>query len=207
MSADELLVVSPEKVAVRAGLPLPLTEAQREVVAEAISDAFGDVAAYLGKPPLPVTLVQCGVRGNGRGGWQLAHDPVIEVLSAVAETGPGGELTGLYTITYRAGLNPAENPVYGKALARYVRAAAAASPEVRRVVQTDAPGTRLIKQANVEGQGITWEDASGGAAAGSGAAGAPPALDSLKRWRRRGVNQQPGIAPHPLEITWRWPWP
>ncbi|MFI6536646.1 hypothetical protein ACIBHY_29640 [Nonomuraea sp. NPDC050547] len=206
MSADELLVVSPEKVAVRAGLKLPLTEEQRETVAEAIGDAFGDVAAYLGRPPLPVTLVQRGAQGNGRGGWQLAHDPVIEVLSTAAETGVNGELTGLYTITYRAGLNPAENPVYGKALGRYISASAAAHPMVRRVVQSDAPDARLIKQANVEGQGVTWEDVSGGAA-GSGAAGAPPSLDSLKRWRRRGVNQQPGIAPHPLEITWRWPWP
>ncbi|MFI6634281.1 hypothetical protein ACIBI7_35830 [Nonomuraea fuscirosea] len=206
MSADELLAVTPEKVALRAGLKLPLTEEQRETVAEAISDAFGDVAAYLGKPPLPVTLVQRGARGDGRGGWRLAFDPVIEVLSAVAETGPDGELTGLYTITYRAGLNPAENPVYGKALTRYVRAAAAAAPEVRRVVQRDAPDTRLIKAASVEGQSVTYEDAGGGAA-GSGAAGAPPSLDSLKRWKRRGVNQEPGITPHPLEITWRWPWP
>ncbi|WP_433513738.1 hypothetical protein ACQP2T_61015 [Nonomuraea sp. CA-143628] len=206
MSADELLVVAPEKVAVRAGLTLPLSEEQRETVAGAISDAFGDVAAYLGKPPLPVTLVQRGARGDGRGGWRLAYDPVIEVLSAVAETGVDDELTGLYTITYRAGLDPIANPVYGKALGRYVSAAAAAHPMVRRAVQTDAPQTRLIKQANVEGQGVTFEDTSGGAA-GSGAAGAPPTLDSLKRWRRRGVNQQPGIAPHPLEITWRWPWP
>ncbi|MEU4513209.1 hypothetical protein AB0G05_27245 [Nonomuraea wenchangensis] len=206
MSADELLVVSPEAVAVRAGLTLPLTQEQRETVSEAISDAFGDVAAYLGKPPLPVTLVQRGVGGDGRGGWRLAHDPVIEVLSAVAETGPDGELTGLYTITYRAGLNPAENPVYGRAVTRYVRAAAAAAPEVRRAVQRDAPDTRLIKAANVEGQSVTFEDVGGGAA-GSGAAGAPPSLDSLKRWKRRGVHQPAGIAPHPLEITWRWPWP
>ncbi|MGR6924562.1 hypothetical protein ACU635_60815 [[Actinomadura] parvosata] len=120
MSPDELLVVSPEKVAARAGLTLPLTEEQRETVAEAIGDAFGDVAVYLGMPPLPVTWVQRGARGDGRGEWRLAFDPVIEVLSLVAETGPDGELTGLYTITYRAGLNPQENPVYGKAVTPYV---------------------------------------------------------------------------------------
>ncbi|MET8006165.1 hypothetical protein [Nonomuraea glycinis] len=202
---DELLVVTPERVAVRAGLPLPLSEEQRLVVAEAIGDGFGEVAAYLGRPPLPEEIEEAGVLPDGRGGWELVHGPADEVLSAVAETDAGGDLTGRYTVTYRAGLDPASNSVYGRALARYVAAAAAASPMVRRVVQQAEPDARLVKQANVEGQGITWED-SGGGEAGSGAAGAPPTLDSLKRWKRRSVYQEPGIAPHPLEVIGRRPW-
>ncbi|MEU4703378.1 hypothetical protein [Nonomuraea dietziae] len=201
---ETLELVSPERVAVRAGLSLPLDPSQRETVAEALDDALGEVAAFLGKPPVPWTVTERGVSGDGRGGWRLRHHPVVEIQSVTAETDPvSGGLSGLYTVVYTAGLDPAADRVYGMALARYLAAAAAASPMVRRLAQ-DVPGARLVKRANVEGQGVEFEDAAG--TAGSGAAGAPPALDSLKRWRKRGAFQEPGIAPHPLEVTWSRPW-
>ncbi|MER5322359.1 hypothetical protein [Streptosporangium roseum] len=197
------MTVTPEKVAVRAGLPPELDAAHRAVIEEAIEDAYGGVAAYLGYSPVPATFTERGLRPNPGGTWQLQHDPVIEVLSATPETDPvNGQPTGLFVVVYRAGLDPHADPVYGRALMRYVAAAAAASPMVRRLAQ-NVPGARLIKTVNVEGQGVGYED-SGAGAPGSGAAGAPPTLDSLDGWQRRAVSQRPGIGPHPMQTGAAW---
>ncbi|SDH67149.1 hypothetical protein SAMN05421505_12022 [Sinosporangium album] len=192
--------VIPERVAARAGLPLPLAPAQRAAIEEAVTDALAQAAAELGKLPTPETITETGVRPGPRGGWQLSYDPVIAVESAAPESGQDGHPTGLYTVTYRAGLDPATDRVYGQALSRFVAAAAAASPMVRRLAQ-NVPGARLVRQVNVEGQGITYEDTPT-SSSGSGGAGAAPTVDSLKRWKRRGAYQQPGIAPHPMEGWW-----
>lgn len=194
--------VTPEQVAVRAGLPLELDASTRTLIEEAIDDAYGEVAAFLGYSPLPETFVDRGV-APGVGAWPLRHDPVIEVISAEPETDPqSGYPSGLFTITYRAGLDPHDDPVYGKALKRYVTAAAVASPMVRRLAQ-DVPGALLRTGVSVEGQSVTYES-SGAGAPGSGAAGAPPTLDSLEGWQRRTVSQRSGIGPHPMQTGAAW---
>ncbi|WP_433542083.1 hypothetical protein ACQP10_37995 (plasmid) [Streptosporangium sandarakinum] len=195
--------VRPEQVAMRAGLPLELDADDRAVIEEAIEDAYGDVAAHLDYSPVPATFTERGLRPNPGGAWQLQHDPVIEVVSATAEADPvSGQPTGLFTVVYRAGLDPVADPVYGRALKRYVLAAAAASPMVRRLAQR-VPGARLVASVNVEGQGVTYES-SGAGAPGSGAAGAPPTLESLDGWQRRAVSQRPGIGPHPMQTGAAW---
>ncbi|MEU4331372.1 hypothetical protein [Nonomuraea dietziae] len=194
-------LVTPEKVAVRAGLPAALDADDRALVEEAIDDAFAEVASHLGRSPVPETFTQRGVVQDGRGGWCLDYEPVIEVVSATAETHPvNGALTGAYTIVYRAGLDPESDPRYGRVLRRYVTWSAAVSPIVRRLTQ--AKGVRLQTSVNVEGQGVVYESTQ--SAAGSGVAGAPPTLADLDEWVHHTVYQAPGRAPHPIETGTAW---
>ncbi|MFG6197760.1 hypothetical protein [Nonomuraea sp. JJY05] len=194
-------VVTPEKVAVRAGLPTPLDADVRAAIEEAIQDAFDEAATYLGRSPVPETFTQRGVVPDGRGGWLLDHEPVIEVLSATPETHPvTGVTTDAFTIVYRAGLDLESDRRYGRVLRRFVTWSASASPIVRRIAQDK--GIRLITSVNVEGQGVTYE--SGQAAAGSGVAGAPPTLADLDEWVGHTVYQRPGRAPHPIETGAAW---
>ncbi|GAB2467628.1 hypothetical protein GCM10027187_39770 [Streptosporangium sandarakinum] len=194
-------LVTPEKVAVHAGVPTRLEPGDRAAIEMAIEDALAEVAAYLDRPPLPEQFTERGVVPDGRGGWSLNYDPLIEVVSATAETHPvTGEATGAYTLVYRAGLDPAADRRYGAVLARFVSWAAAAHPIVRRLVQ--AKGVRLQASVNVEGQGVTYESTQ--VAAGSGVAGAPPTLADLDGWVRHTVYQAPGRAPHPIETGAAW---
>ncbi|MEU4229493.1 hypothetical protein AB0F17_34795 [Nonomuraea sp. NPDC026600] len=196
-------IVNADEVAVRAGLTLPLDATARATVEVALEDAYAEVTAYLGRPPLPETFTQKGVRADGRGGWLLNYDPVVEVLSVVREPDamdPAWEYSPLrFTITYQAGLDPAADPRYGRILARYLKWAAANSPIVRRLAQ-QIPGSRLIASVNVEGQGVSYESA----ATGPDAAGTPPTLASLDEWVRPIVYQAPGLGPHPVETGMAW---
>ncbi|MFC4014611.1 hypothetical protein ACFOY2_45825 [Nonomuraea purpurea] len=194
-------LVTPEKVAVRAGLSTPLDADVRAAVEEAIEDAFDEAATYLCCSPVPETFTQRGVVPDGRGGWRLDHEPLIEVLLATPETHPvTGVTTDAFTIVYRAGLDPDGNRRYGRTLRRFILWSAVANPIVRRVAQ--AKGIRLVTSVNVEGQGVTYE--SGQAAAGSGVAGAPPTLADLDEWVTYTVYQRPGRGPHPIETGAAW---
>ncbi|WP_449065244.1 hypothetical protein [Planomonospora algeriensis] len=193
--------MTPEKVAVRAGIPAPLTADDRAAIEEAIEDALAEAGAYLGRPPLPEQYTQRGVVPDGRGGWLLDHEPLIEVISATAELHPvTGEPVGSYTIVYRAGLDPEADRRYGRVLARIVAWSAAASPIVRRIAQTK--GVRIRTSVNVEGQGVTYESSQ--AQAGSGAAGASPVLAELDEWVAHTVYQAPGRGAHPIETGTAW---
>lgn len=194
-------LVTPEQVAVRAGLPTPLDAGVRAAIEEAIEDALAEAATYLCRSPVPETFTQRGVVPDGRGGWLLDNDPLIEVVSAVPETHPvTGVTTDAYTITYRAGLDPESDRRYGRVLRRFVTWSAAANPIVRRVAQDK--GIRLITSVTVEGQGVTYE--SGQAAAGSGVAGAPPTLADLDEWVGYTLYQRPGRGAHPIETGAAW---
>ncbi|MGW2223732.1 hypothetical protein ACWCSD_52840 [Nonomuraea sp. NPDC001684] len=194
-------LVTPEKVAIRAGIPTPLDADVRAAIEEALDDALAEAATHLDRSPIPEAVTQHGVVPDGRGGWLLDNEPVIDITSVTPETDPGtGNLTGRYTITYRAGLDPETDRRYGRVLRRFLLWSAVANPIVRRTAQ--AKGVRLIASVNVEGQGVTYE--SGQAAAGTGVAGAPPSLADLDAWVSHTVYQRPGRGPHPIETGAAW---
>uniref|UniRef100_UPI003F499A56 hypothetical protein n=1 Tax=Streptosporangium sp. CA-235898 TaxID=3240073 RepID=UPI003F499A56 len=190
-------VVTPEDVAGRIGLTTPLTTQQRSILQAAIRSGLAAVTAHLHVSPVPRQVTERGLLPSGDV-WPVTHEPLVEILSVTAET-VDGVPTGAYTVVYTTGLDPDADPAYRDVLAEYVVAHAAAMPHVLRL----APGTRRVKSSSLEGQSVSYE---GDPQAGSGAAGAPPSLASLSYWRRLGVSQDPGIAPHPLDEagqTWR----
>jgi hypothetical protein len=181
------LVVSPETLALRAGIPLPLSAADRELIIGWIRDAQADVRAYLGVPIMPAVFIETG-RYDVGGEWNLTPlaEPVIEITSAVAET-IGGQLTGAYTITYLAGLNAKDDPdLYP--IVRYIIAHALNQPGFTLLwkVVTSAKGE--VTSLSTEGQSISYGPATlgGGGAVGSGAPGSLPDLSSLDYWRVAG---------------------
>lgn len=197
------MLVSPESIGVKAGMTLPLTSEQREIITDAILDAQSDVGAYLARAILPTVYTETGRYDNGTGGWNISEDnwPLIEVLDATPET-RDGQLTGLYTITYRAGLDAKNDPALYPII-RYVKAAALNSPEVTRLWKTATKTKGDVKSVTTEGQSITYDKATlgGGGTAGSGAPGSLPTLASLDFWRLAGreVFQR--------ETPYRPPWP
>ncbi|MBG0818746.1 hypothetical protein [Planomonospora sp. ID82291] len=203
MPDSDTALVTPEQVAARAGLPLPLDAAARATIEEALEDAYAEAAVHLGRPATPETFTQRGVLADGYGGWLLDNSPVLEIISVQVENGAtapvwGPTAAGTHTVTYRAGLDPAADRRYGRALARFLKWSAAGNPMVRRLAQ-NVPGARLQASVNVEGQGVVWE-----ATAAADAAGAPATLSSLDEWVKPVVYQAPGIAPHPIETGAAW---
>lgn len=193
------LVVTPEEVAKRSGLTLPLTEDQRELVIDEILDAQSDVSAYLGRAIVPSIYTEPERYDDGFGRWNLTplDDPVIEVLTVTPELRIDGQPSGLFTITYRAGLNAKDDPEL-RPIRRYVSAAAMNSPTFLRMWRTTTNAKGEIRSVTTEGQSVSW----GPATLGGGAKGQPgelPSLRSLDRWRLAGrrVFQRRTIAPPP----------
>ncbi|MFC6883355.1 hypothetical protein [Actinomadura yumaensis] len=190
------LIVSADDVAVRARLPTPLPAVHRMLIEAAIRDAQEDLEGYLGRPLSPRTYTDSGVWPNPGGGWTLTHDRVLEVLTAVPEVWPGsGEQTGMFTVTYRAGLDAANDPELAP-IRRFVRAHAQYSPEVQRLAREVVPDAgRVAKSASTDGQSATWEADVPTPAPGSGVAGELPTKASCDRWRIAGrrVSQRPGV--------------
>lgn len=186
---NDTLVVSPETIAVKAGISLPLSAEDRDTLTEAILDAQADVEGYLGRPVVPITYVETG-RYPGADGWDLVEhgdDPVVTVISAIPETdAETTQPTGYYTVTYTAGLDARREEVL-RPIRRYITAHAMNSPEITRLWVT-AGGRGQVKTVSAEGQSITFESATlgGGGNAGSGNPGALPTLSSLDRWRLAG---------------------
>lgn len=197
LPGDERLLVSPETLAVRADMALPLSDALREVITDTILAAQADVVAYLGQPIVPTVFTQRGCVPYGSG-WDLtAHDDtdVIAVLDAVPETVAGtGTLTGRFTVVYVAGLDARTDPALTP-IARYVAAHALNSPEFVRAWER-AGGEGTVRTVAAEGQSITYEAATLGATGGrpgDGGPGSLPTLGSLDTWRVAGrrVHQAP----------------
>lgn len=180
------LVVSPEALAKKAGIPLPLSEEDRELVIECIRDAQSDVTAHLGREIMPAAYSETG-RFDVGGQWNLETDePIIEITQVTTELS-GGQPTGLFTITYIAGINAKDDPVL-RPIVRYVTAHALNSPEFVAWWKTETKPKGDIKSVTTEGQSISYDKVSlgGGGTAGSGAPGALPTLKSLDRWRLAG---------------------
>lgn len=188
------LVVGVDVVARTAGFPLPLSASARETIIDLIMDAQADVEAYLGQPISPVQKVATGLYPHPTG-WALPEPGTV--VSAAPEYDPAGLATGLYSVTYRTGLDAAHDAAL-RPIRRYVKAHAAALTRQDPVALT-VKIARSIKSVNVQGQGITYGDEIGQApgAVKVGSPGSEPTLVSLSRWRVAGrrVFQRAGASP------------
>ncbi|MFE2723904.1 hypothetical protein [Kitasatospora sp. NPDC059327] len=183
------LVTSPEAVADHAGIPLPLTEAQRDGLRTAIEDAQADVEAYLSRPLVPRLAMLNSVRpapGMDLGSWQ-----------AWAHCGPDDDFTvdgwtarpdGTYDVRLRVGLDgAAERPIR-----RYVTAHAAETIRNTPASGSGASGRR-VSSLSAEGQSISYE-----AAPSAGQPGALPVLVTLDGYRQPPVY----VRPRPAAAPW-----
>lgn len=197
------LVVQPELIARRLGLPQPLDERDRWIIEQAIIDAQADLEAYLGRPITAQQYTQTGMLPVG-GDYNLTHWPVIAIISTTAETGPDGRPTGLFTVVYTAGLDGVNDPEL-EPIRRFVRAHALYSDGVQALFRRLAPDqARKVTSLGVEGQNVTYADtyAVAADAAQVGLPGALPTFKSVDRWRLAGRRvHQP-----PTRTTELWPY-
>lgn len=191
------MAVSPETVAVEAGMTLPLTASQRQVITNAIRDAQTDVSAYLGNRPLfPVERVETGLFPWDEG-WQFdsGDEEVLKVLEVTAEA-VNGTLTGYYTVRYLMGLDTLNDPAL-RPIVRYVVAHAMNSPSFLRMWRTATNDQGTVRSVSAEGQSISFTPSTFGGAentkSGDKTPGALPDLSSLDFWRHAGrrVHQGP----------------
>ncbi|MGW0033091.1 hypothetical protein ACWDXD_25150 [Streptomyces sp. NPDC003314] len=184
------LVTSPEAVADELGLPLPLTAAQRDDLLTAIRRAQADVVGYLGRPVVPQLVTRPGLTPRwGRdedledpATWSFDTGDLAQVSAYRPRDG------GTYDVDFLVGLDGATiDPI-----TRYVTTHAAEA-ERQRPGSAAAQGRR-VSSVSAEGQAVSYESAPA-----AGQAGALPALDSLKRWKR--------LLYQPLNQGARAPWP
>lgn len=169
------LVVPVEKVARLAGLD-HTDENVQYVVEEAIRAATVDVEAYLGRFVVPTEVVETRVV-RAWNGLRLRHSPVRDLVATVAEVDADDTETGLYTVTYVAGIDAAAEAEYAP-IRNWVTAAAQVFPPVRRLVA--AAGKREVRTVSAEGQSVTYENSPKSSDVPT--AGVPP-LSSVDRWR------------------------
>jgi hypothetical protein len=177
--------ISPYSLAIRAGIAVP-TPAQLALWIDLIDEAYDEVETFLNRPARLTVLTES--LNAAPGGWQFRHDPVWKILSAVARD------DGLYDVTYLCGL---QDPIALKAIGTYVKASA-----LEKARWTPGSGMRpYVNTVSVEGQSVTFGGTAGPGGAHptmGAAAGAPPTLRTLSKWKRRGVYSRPrfsGYAP------------
>jgi hypothetical protein len=190
-------VVTLAEVARRAGFPLPMTLAQREVLIDAIEDAQSDVEAYLGQPITPTEHTDTGLYSHGTE-WAVTRRPLVKIETVEAEKALDDSLLGTFAVTYLYGLDAANADAL-RPIRRYVAAHAAALAR-QSPITLSFKIARGIKSLSVEGQSVTFETGVGvanTANAGSGEIGTLPVLASLSRWKRRGVFQRSGTSDRP----------
>jgi hypothetical protein len=191
------LLATPERIAAKMGLTLPLADDARAVLTEAILDVQADVQSHLGVPLFPVTVTEQHLRSY-TDGWHLTGEWAayrISVLSAVAEANLDGSPTGLFSVTYTAGLGDVVNDPEFEPIRRYVRAWAAVDPAVVRLWLSQ--GNRgEIKSVTAEGQSVSYGSAVAALGAGqSGNESRLPDKSTLDRWVCHAVYQKPGPPP------------
>ena len=199
-----VLIVTPEEVARRLGVPQPLDEHDRWLIESAIADAQSDLEAYLGRPVTAQTYTQTGMLPvNGQ--YRLCRWPVIAITSTTAETDPvTGAPTGLFTVVYTWGLDGVADPEL-EPLRRFVRAHALYSDTVQALFRRLSPEqARKVTALGVEGQNVTYADtyAVEANAAELGLPGALPTFKSVDRWRLAGRRVHQG----PTQMNEPWPY-
>lgn len=201
-------VVDPDYIARRLSLPLPLTADQRFLIGEAIGEATADVEAYLrGRPVTPTVFVESGLLPYPDG-WALAEAPLVEVISAVPDTYEDGSLTGGFTVTYRAGLDAANDPALRPIRQEVIRRVLEHQSVVSLWQSSQGDGSRRVKSSSVEGQSVSYDyltptgEVVSGGGSSAPAAAAEKRLKALDRWRRRSVFQRRG-EPYPSGLPTR----
>lgn len=199
-----VLIVSPEEVARRLGVPQPLEEHDRWLIESAIEDAQADLEAYLGRPVTAQTFTEYHMLPVA-GQYRLTRWPVIAITSTTAETDPTtGAPTGLFTVVYTWGLDGVSDPELAP-LRRFVRTHAIYSDTVQSLFRRLVPEqARKVTALGVEGQNVTYADtyAVEENAAELGLPGALPTFKSCDRWRLAGRR----VHQAPTQVNEPWPY-
>jgi choline dehydrogenase-like flavoprotein len=186
------LVVSPETLAVKLGVPLPLTAEQRAALIDALLDAQTDVRAYLGRPILPQVVTER--RSWPPGGWLFVEQPVLEVLTETEVLDENSQPTGYWDVTYLAGLD-ARSDERLRPIRRVVLAQAAQQDAAVRLwstagagAATDGTGAKRVRSVSAEGQSVSYTYATpdSGGGGDKGGVGGPVRWSSIDSWRQRG---------------------
>lgn len=188
------LVVSPEALAVRLGVPLPLDDEQREQLAGAVLDAQADVEGYLGRPILPTIVRE---RRSWPGPWEAKTGWFIRSLNEAEVLDGNGQPTGYWDWTYLAGLNARDDQLL-RPIRRLLLAHAAMQDDAVRLWSSvgsgssgDGTGAKRVKSLSTEGQSVSYEygrpgSGSGGGSSGSETVGGPVKWSSIDAWRING---------------------
>lgn len=185
---DDRLILSPEALATKIGVALPLTTERRSTLRDAIVAAQADVCAYLGRDSLvPTQRTETGLWDAGPEWLLNCDEDVISIVSTIPEQDLGGAPTGTYTVIYLAGLDAANDPAL-EPIRRYVIAHAKNQPEVTDLWRVATNTKGRVKTLSAEGQSVTFETPSlgGGGKTGSGDPGSLPNIATLDRWRLAG---------------------
>jgi hypothetical protein len=193
------LLVTVEDVCDLAGLNSADPDAA-DKVEKAIRRVTADVVAYLGQPVQPTQYTEhhrppAWDRESLTWGYDLTYAPLVEVVSAVAEVDQDQDETGLFTVTYIAGIDAAETPY--AAIRQYIlRASAYADPVVVRLTLA-ASLPRDVKSVSADGQSVTFADRP--QVSKSTSAEGVPAMETMDEWRVRGrtAYTRPGWTPQP----------
>lgn len=197
------MVVTPEELALRLGLSLPLAGPARDALTEAILDSQADTEAYLGRVIVPQIITERRLFPPGN--WVLSEQPVLELLSEAEVLDTDGWPTGWWDVTYRGGLDARTGQRLGP-IRRVVIAHAAQSDEAYRLwasegygAATDGTGRKQIRSVSAESQSVSYDFAkpgqlsqvsnssrSSGAATDTGSVGGPVRWSSIDLWRVRG---------------------
>lgn len=193
------LIVSCEQVAVRLGVPLPLTDTQRARIEQEIEQVQADAANYINRAIFPVydtvtDAVRCpGYPTLDYRSWPRLldrYDDLVTVQSATQNPDSGS-----WTLAVMVGLDGRNNTT----LTRFVLAGAA---ETIRNDPAAGMGTRQITSMSADGQSVSWKQPNGRSGAASDPeAGAMPTLSSLNSLRRASVrvSQRPTDPPWPYD--------
>lgn len=182
--AGVTLIVTVDQVARQAGLAVPVppgsdTEAR---ITAAVTAVQARMEEALGQPITPTQVTEHGLWPGSptlfpaTGGWLLTHTPVLQIISAVAETDPdSGAPTGMFAVTYTYGLDGAAVPY----LVNFALERAALHPNVAVLVPA---GERRVSAVSTGAQSVTYEKAS------TEAADEPASYEQLaaSRWSVRG---------------------
>lgn len=184
-SADlDPYVVPIDRLARRIGIPDAELEAVRDVLEMMTDDVQADVEGYLGRPLMPTRFVEpARADYTDPSGYRLAWDPVVRIISAVEPADPNG----LWTVDYVAGI---DNPIAQRSIARYVTGAVI---EEFRAHPTYGKAYRSVRSLSAGGRSISWDQPAGASRRSMAQLpafpqpGSMPSIETLARWRKRGV--------------------